>query len=838
MTRIRSISVRGFRAYGVTEQTLNLPMDITVVWGPNSKGKTSLAEAFEFLLTGRIARREIMASSQDEFADCLRNAHLPDGQDVYVAARIMAPDGTPHEIKRVLVADYAKKQDCQSRLEIDGQVGSEADLAGLGIILSQPPLEAPVLAQHTLSYIFSVRPQDRATYFKTLLEVTDLEDLRTDVSALTEELKPVNDSLLAKFDVCIGVPVLKAALPGVATSPPNAATLATKLDAAAQALIKSVGETAPKTGEARLSLIEKVLTDRRSTTFPVKEFERKEFGGWTPAPDDVWTRLDTYADQLQKVDEETRRLVALFAEALKLPGISSITQPVDCPLCDTNASLTPERVQLIRAHIANTKDFQTAETAAKAALAQLSNSAEALATTAASALPQCLRKQAADRRKLGFTVPRLKTLLGARADEFLGPWLAQIRPLARAGTALRRAGRDARSLADTQAADIATGLDRGKLRAAFDSLTARAAVLTAASAAYKVPAQALGTALNQVLDAQSATIGWQDFLDIARQPAALRSALIERHTLNTVAKELDAALKQIDSAKENVLNDKFSDYSGLIQAWWERLRPDEQTFFSAIKPRKGAKRTIDFKAGLSPHADRSAAKVRDVIAVFSHSQLHCLGLALFLARAEHEHMGFIVLDDPVLSSDEDYKVHFNSTVLTDLLKLPMQVIVLTQDHDTWEEVEIRYRHVGISTAQLFIDTPLQGTVIENTSDALLAKLSRAYSLARGGHPDSRKECGVQLRDAGERFCKEMLANDRTSKGETEASLSDYDDKTLEWLCPRVEPLLVKDASHPGKLEVFKKAVNRACHDNTPPGTDEMKQACGELRRLVMDYLGR
>ena len=520
------------------------------------------------------------------------------------------------------------------------------------------------------------------------------------------------------------------------------------------------------------------------------------------------------------MDEETRRLVALFAEALKLPGISSITQPVDCPLCDTNASLTPERVQLIRAHIANTKDFQTAETAAKAALAQLSNSAEALATTAASALPQCLRKQAADRRKLGFTVPRLKTLLGARADEFLGPWLAQIRPLARA----------ARSLADTQAADIATGLDRGKLRAAFDSLTA--------SAAYKVPAQALGTALNQVLDAQSATIGWQDFLDIARQPAALRSALIERHTLNTVAKELDAALKQIDSAKENVLNDKFSDYSGLIHAWWERLRPDEQTFFSAIKPRKGAKRTIDFKAGLSPHADRSAAKVRDVIAVFSHSQLHCLGLALFLARAEHEHMGFIVLDDPVLSSDEDYKVHFNSTVLTDLLKLPMQVIVLTQDHDTGEEVEIRYRHVGISTAQLCIETPLQGTVIENTSDALLAKLSRADSLARGGHPDSRKEYGVQLRDAGERFCKEMLANDRTSKGETEASLSDYDDKTLEWLCPRVEPLLVKDTSHPGKLEVFKKAVNRACHDNTPPGTDEMKQACGELRRLVMDYLGR
>ena len=77
--RLRSLTVKGFRAYGAADQTLNLPSDIAVVWGPNSLGKTSLAEAIEFLLTGRIARRELMASSQDEFADALRNAHLPPG---------------------------------------------------------------------------------------------------------------------------------------------------------------------------------------------------------------------------------------------------------------------------------------------------------------------------------------------------------------------------------------------------------------------------------------------------------------------------------------------------------------------------------------------------------------------------------------------------------------------------------------------------------------------------------------------------------------------------------------------------------------------------------------
>jgi len=224
--------------------------------------------------------------------------------------------------------------------------------------------------------------------------------------------------------------------------------------------------------------------------------------------------------------------------------------------------------------------------------------------------------------------------------------------------------------------------------------------------------------------------------------------------------------------------------------------------------------------------------------VFSQSQLHCLGLAMFLARAQHEGFGFIILDDPVQSSDEDYRVHFNSTVLTELLKIPMQVVVITQDHDTWEEVELRYRHLGISTAQLYIETSGEGSIIENTSDALLAKINRATSLARGGHPDVRKECGVQLRDAGERFCKEMLIYDRQRKKETAASLTDYDGKTLEWLSPRVEPLLDHDASHPGKLAVFKNTVNNACHDNAPPGNVEMTQACGEIRFLAKDYLGR
>jgi hypothetical protein len=430
--RIKSLSVRGFRAYGAAVQTLNLPTDIAVVWGPNSTGKTSLAEAFEFLLTGSIARRELMASSQDEFADALRNAHLAADQEVYVAAGITAADDTAHYIRRVLTSDYAKKQNCTSCLEIDGALAVEADLAKLGIVLSQPPLQAPVLTQHTLSYIFSVRPQDRATYFKSLLEVTDLDELRNDIAALADGLKPPDGRLLTKFDTCAAIPALKPAFAGILRKIPGAESFTAKISEAARTLIEVSGGEVPDTLDDRLTKVEEILADRRSKTFPVRGFERKELAGWNAPSADTWSRLQTYINEREKVDEETRKLAALFGEALNLPRISGITVPVECPLCGTEAAMTPARVQVIRQHVEDTKDFKTAESAAKSALAQLFASAEALMTALAAALPWYLKTSGAKRRETGFAVTRIRNLLGDHADEFVGPWLVQTRHLVRA----------------------------------------------------------------------------------------------------------------------------------------------------------------------------------------------------------------------------------------------------------------------------------------------------------------------------------------------------------------------------------------------------------------------
>lgn len=39
--KIRSLTVKGFRAYGASPQTLNLSTSTAAVWGANSTGKSS-----------------------------------------------------------------------------------------------------------------------------------------------------------------------------------------------------------------------------------------------------------------------------------------------------------------------------------------------------------------------------------------------------------------------------------------------------------------------------------------------------------------------------------------------------------------------------------------------------------------------------------------------------------------------------------------------------------------------------------------------------------------------------------------------------------------------------
>lgn len=110
-------------------------------------------------------------------------------------------------------------------------------------------------------------------------------------------------------------------------------------------------------------------------------------------------------------------------------------------------------------------------------------------------------------------------------------------------------------------------------------------------------------------------------------------------------------------------------------------------------------------------------------------------------------------------------------------------------------------------------------------------ITRSTVLARGGHPDLRKQGGELLRNAAERLCKEVLVKDRRAKGDKAAAIVDYDGENLGKLCPKVEPLLVADPAHAGKLRAIGKALNPANHDDTVPDQGTLMVAIGDLQTI-------
>ena len=427
--KISNIEIQGFRAFGKIAQTLAFNSLIACIWGPNSQGKTSLAEAIEFLITGQIVRRELLSSTQDEFTDALRNVHMPKDLPVYVELILTGPAG-PRVIRRSLTADYGKKQDCQTVLQIDGHLATEADLVALGIVLSQPPLRASVLAQHTLGYLFSARPRERASYFKALLEVTDLDTLRASVAGLEQTLPAVQSTLFAKLAIAAEIPAA-ANLKTVSAKVPTRVVLDKALSAAIIAIMKTEGQAAPGTLDEQADALATYLAGKRTETFPVGGFDKTPLAVWSPAFGEQLDALTHFLAERGKVDQQTRQLAALFVEALALPSVAGISDPIDCPLCAADASLTPERVALIRQRVADNTSFSNAEKAATKAVQQLHDAINAARKQLFLALPQFMVQTSIKRRQRGFRIGRIYSLLDDAHAASVAAWLKSLKHLVR-----------------------------------------------------------------------------------------------------------------------------------------------------------------------------------------------------------------------------------------------------------------------------------------------------------------------------------------------------------------------------------------------------------------------
>jgi recombinational DNA repair ATPase RecF len=71
--RLNWVEICGVRSFGI-EQSLIFDEEVAVIWGGNSQGKTSVAEAIEFLRSGTVVRPVMLGGAKNEYDRSLRNA--------------------------------------------------------------------------------------------------------------------------------------------------------------------------------------------------------------------------------------------------------------------------------------------------------------------------------------------------------------------------------------------------------------------------------------------------------------------------------------------------------------------------------------------------------------------------------------------------------------------------------------------------------------------------------------------------------------------------------------------------------------------------------------------
>jgi hypothetical protein len=826
---LQKLEIAGFRSFGESVCEMVFEGPCAVISGPNSQGKTAIAEAVEFLLTGQTVRRELLGGAKAEFDRCLRNVHIPATAPVWVSAELTDSQGATRVLKRELIADYTAQDDCVSRLFVDG---IEVDaFPEIGVPLADPPLRAPVLLQHSLRFALSAKPSERTEYFKSVVEIGDLEVFRDAAVQAGKSLSAPTPGALEQLASCAQVPELASICSELEAADPDSSHISDLLSSALEVALVSTGISdgdIPMSLEERLATLKGVVEGQREQRFPIAAFTVADLPEIPAVPFDA-SVLHSFIELRTSVDAETDRVRDIFTAVLAVPSIAATESAVDCPVCVTEDALTPGRIAEIRKQLETSSGFGDAKRAVDENLRESRRSLEGIKLTPGDFIPAILRWD----NDRWTEVEEAAGSLGVSTST-----LGEVRESAKTAAAAL----DQHNSCAVRAAELVDRLTKNLQDVVPESVSEIEARLTKLSASRDELATHLKTlastarpmveTVKREIDRTADLLRWADLLNLVENSDALGTALLERHARSAVQKELDEAIKEIDRAKGKLFDARFEAISDEIESWWELLRPEEHVSFGGVKRRGTGRRFVDFKAAMRADLPEEPVE-RDAIGVFSDSQLNALGLAAFLARCEKQSVPFVVLDEPVQAGDDEHRTTFARFAVKQLMDNGVQVIVSSYDDRLTKLLRDLYRDAPLDSFDLKLSTRTEGTEVTRTTNPVLMAFRMAAPFARHDDETIRREGAQKLRPAAERLAKEIILKGRRANDE-ECDIDEYDGKMLRELQPLLEPYL-PDADERGKWRAISTILNPAHHDDTVPARNALVVALGDLERSLKDH---
>lgn len=174
--KIKNVAIQGFRGFN-EERTIDFHDRLTLIYGPNSYGKSSISEAFEWLLYGVTSKVE-KADSKEEYKGSYRNRHLPESLTPFV--------------KVTFVED-------RNEMEFRGELGEGETIARFvdgreveswPLVQDLSKVPKPFVLQHALQYLLFTGPDERFQGFARLLGLKELEQIQRHVVSLCTKPDP------------------------------------------------------------------------------------------------------------------------------------------------------------------------------------------------------------------------------------------------------------------------------------------------------------------------------------------------------------------------------------------------------------------------------------------------------------------------------------------------------------------------------------------------------------------------------------------------------------------------------------------------------------------------
>ena len=727
--RLVNLTIRNFRGFGAGAEEISLDGDLLLFFGPNGFGKTSLAEAIEWLFYGMTKRRQLGDSySRSEYANSFANIH--GGTPTEVTADVLIRG------RRALISRRLGKNET-SETFVDGVA---APFSTLGIT----PIEAfyPVVAQHGLQTFVHSKPKDRRdaicaafgldelTALKNTLDSARSSFQRTPPRAVTEARRELaaNVRILGELNETHELARRWQATPLQLRLPEDTQAL---LDAASTL----TGVEGATTANALNNLREKRLQASRSV------FDASEIASNGGVLANSGAALEAVASSIMEVERAIAAASAAMASAYKIAfldlwkkGLELSPTGDECPMCERDTLTADKRAEIAKRLADNVDRIQKNE-----ALEAAVNTAKAEIAAYHSQISEFgvgdLRIE---------DIQQLRQLFFASEEDVEG-FLSDFE----AFRAARQFAQDTLAAAKTFLDDCTAQLEAPeKVTSVVDG-----AVRTKDSVANMVaPAMEAYRRYDEVwkrFEPKLAALISSDEIvariDAVGKTLRLEPAMRVLRRYDDVLEETQELIRSVEAEMQNRQAALLATRGAEVKALYDRLNVGADVVFDSMEPG-----TDSMKLNATSFGARMPAAAN-----LSECQLNCLGLAMWLMRATtpSSPFGFVLLDDPVQSMDDDHTEAFIADIIPHLLDdHGKQVIVLSHVKRITER--LRELNAARGHKVFHYDSYTRGGPAITEQIALQKLLTEIKGAARGNE-ENRAYAVDRIRVLTEHFIREL-----------------------------------------------------------------------------------